>query len=64
MAEMIRELGAPLEAEEPVVEEVALSTHTCSKGRGCKFKVVEEPEEEEFYDLPVHHVITISHKYF
>ena len=62
MAEMIRELGAPLEAEEPVVEEVALSTGTCSKGKGHKSKVVEELEEEEYYDPLVHHVIAISNK--
>ena len=64
MAEMICELGAPLEAEELVVEEVALSTGTHSKGKGHKSKVVKEPEEEEYYDLPVCYVITIFHKYF
>ena len=64
MAEMICKLSALLEAEEPVVEEVALSTGTHSKGKGCKSKVVEEPEEEEFHDLLVHHAITISYKYF
>ena len=64
MAEMIHKLGAPLEAEEPVVEEVALSVDTCSKGKGCRSKVVEELEEEEYYDPLVCHVITISYKYF
>ena len=64
MAEMIHELGTLLEVEELVVEEVALSTGTRSKGKGRKSKVVKEPEEEEYYDLPVHHVIAISYKYF
>ena len=64
MAEMICELGALLEAEELVVEEVALSTDTHSKGKGRKSKVVEEPEEEEYYDLPVCHVIAFFYKYF
>ena len=59
MAEMIWELGAPLEVEELVVEEVTLSVGTCSKGKSCKSKVVEEPEEEEYYDLPVCHAIAI-----
>ena len=44
MAEMIQELGALLEVEERVVEEVALSSGTRSKGKGRKSKVVEEPE--------------------
>ena len=52
MAKMIHELGAPLEVEELVVEEVALSAGTCSKGKSCKSKVVEEPEEEEYYAHP------------
>ena len=64
MAEMIRELGTPLEVEEPVVEEVASSAGTCSKGKGCKSKVVKELEEEEYYDLPVRHAIAIFYKYF
>ena len=50
MAEMICKFSAPLEAEELVVKEVALSVGTCSKGKGRKSKVVEEPEEEEYYD--------------
>ena len=64
MAEMMRELGAPLEAEELVVEEVALCVGTCSKGKGRKFKVVEEPEEEEYCDLPVCHAIAFFYKYY
>ena len=40
MAEIICELGAPLEVEEPVVEEVALSAGTCSKGKGCKLHIM------------------------
>ena len=57
MAEMIWELGALLEVEEPVVEEVALSVGTRSKGKGHKSKVVEELEEQEYYNLLVHHMI-------
>ena len=64
MAEMMHKLGALLEAEEPVVEEVALSVGTRSKGKGCKPKVIEEPEEEEYYDLPVHHAIIFFYKYY
>ena len=64
MSEMIRELGALLEAEEPVVKEVASSAGTQSKGKGQKSKVVEEPEEEKYYDLPVCHAIKIFYKYF
>ena len=64
MAEMICKLGALLEAEELVVEEVASSADTCSKGKGHKSNVVEGPEEEEYYDLPVHHEIAIFYKYF
>ena len=47
MAEMIRDLGALLKAEELVAEEVASSVGTCSKGKGHKPKVVQEPEEED-----------------
>ena len=57
MAEMICKLGTPLEVEEPVVEEVASSAGTCSKGRSHKLKVVKELEEEEYYNSPVHHII-------
>ena len=57
MAEMMRDLGAPLEAEEFVAEEVALSVSTRSKGKGRKPEVVEEPEEEEHYDPPICHAI-------
>ena len=64
MAEMMCKLGAPLEAEEPVVKEVASSVGTCSREKGCKPKVVEEPEEEEYYDLPVHHAIIFFYKYY
>ena len=56
MAEMIWELGTPLEVEEPVVEEVALSVRTQSKGKGHKSKVVKELEEE-YYNLPVLHIV-------
>ena len=64
MAEMMCELGTPLEAEEPVVEEVASSVSTRSKGKGHKSKVVEEPEEEEYYDPLVSHAIAFFHKYY
>ena len=65
MAEMMHQLGALLEAEEPVVEQVALSVGTHSKGKGRKPKVVEELEEEEYYDhLPVHHAIVFFYKYY
>ena len=64
MAEMIRELGTLLEAEELVIEEVASSADTHSKGKGHKSKVVKELEEEKCYDLLVHHVIAISYRYF
>ena len=64
MSEMIRELGTPLEAEELVVKEVASFTGTWSKGKGRKSKVVNGPEEKEYYDLPVHHAIKIFYKYF
>ena len=64
MAEMMHELGAPLEAEELVVEEVALSVGTRSKGKGRKSKVIEEPEEEEYYDLLVCHAIAFFYKYY
>ena len=64
MAEMMHNLGTPLEAEEFVAEEVALSVGTRSKGKGCKPKVIEEPEEEEHYDLPVHHAIVFFYKYY
>ena len=57
MAKMMCKLGTPLEAEEPVMEEAASSVGTRSKGKGCKSKAVEEPEEEEYYDLPVSHAI-------
>ena len=53
---MIWELGAPLKVKEPVVEEVALSVWTWSKGKGHKSMVVKEMEEE-FYDPPVCHAI-------
>ena len=61
---MMRELGTPLEAEEPVVEEVASFVGTRSKGKGHKPKVIEEPEEEEYYDPPVHHAIVFFYKYY
>ena len=64
MAEMICELGTALEAEELVVEEVALSVGTYSKGKGCKSKVVEELEEEEYYNQLVHHAIAFFYKYY
>ena len=64
MAEMMHELGALLEAEEPVVEEVASSVSTHSKGEGCKPKVIEEPEEEEYYDSLVCHAIVFFYKYY
>ena len=64
MAEMMRDLGALLEAEEFVAEEVALSVSTHSKGKGRKPKVVEELEEEEHYDPPVHHAIVFFYKYY
>ena len=64
MAEMMCELGTPLEAGEPVVEEVALSVGTRSKGKGRKPKVIEELEEEEYYDLPVRHAIVFFYKYY
>ena len=63
MAEMICELGASLEVEELVVEEVASSAGTRSKGKGSKSKVVKELEEEKYYDWLVHHVIAIFYKY-
>ena len=56
---MIWDLGAPLEVKEPVVEEVALSIGTCSKGKGCESKVAKETEEEELYDLSVSNAIVI-----
>ena len=58
------ELSAPLEHEEPVVEEVASSVGTCSKGKGHKSNVVEEPEEQEYYDLLVRHAIAFFYKYY
>ena len=64
MAEMMHDLGAPLEAEEFVAEEVALSVSTHNKGKGRKPKVVEEPEEEEHYDLLVCHAIIFFYKYY
>ena len=59
MADIIQELGTPLEVKEPVVEKVASSVGTWSKGKGkgCKLKIVKEPEEEEYYDPPVCHTI-------
>ena len=64
MTEMMRDLGTLLEAEEFVAEEVALSVSTCSKRKGHKPKVVEEPEEEKHYDPPVHHAIIFFYKYY
>ena len=64
MAKMMHKLGTPLEAEEPLVEEVASSVGTHSKGKGHKSKVIEEPEEEEYYDLPVSHAIIFFCKYY
>ena len=46
------------------MEEVASSVGTHSKWKGRKSKVVEELEEEEYYDLPIHHAIKFFYKYF